>query len=229
MVICQKCGVKNPLGRVFCMSCGMRLNLTHMTRDTVAKMQKRPWTDYVSARRVVPVLVALVLACGGLAVWPRTEVIGKSGASADHADLQNQLVALMGLRTGQSLRATFAEAGLNAYLRNYKTKRLKLESFSVAILPGYVSARVVRVLGPFKLASFEFSPKVSYDIVCRPAGNRLALRKASVGHLRLFGPARTFASGKVLRLLANEKEWALVKDASEITAEEGRLSLLVKK
>lgn len=229
MVVCPKCGTQNPLGRVFCISCGTRLDLSQMSSSQIDTMQKPKWTRHFRASRIVAVLVILVLALVGLAAWPKTGQFGTMGTPSDGKRLQAQLNSLRLLRDGQTLGVTLTEMDINSHLRFFKLKRLNVDAFYVGLESGYAFVRIVRDLGKIGVASYSVNPKLSMDLVCMPVGPRLVVRKATLGHLQLVGPARTMAVRRLYRMLGEEPEWGLLKDVDEVNVEEGRIELVVKK
>jgi len=68
MVFCKKCGTDNQLGRVFCTSCGAKLDLTNMSNELIAdKSSDGSWISQNWGKLVSVPLVMLVLAIAGLA------------------------------------------------------------------------------------------------------------------------------------------------------------------
>ena len=65
MLVCKKCGADNPLGRVFCGSCGGKLDMTDITSDTLADQQRASFF-VAHYKKFLLVLLLLVLATVGL-------------------------------------------------------------------------------------------------------------------------------------------------------------------
>lgn len=233
MLTCPKCNTDNELGRVFCSSCGGKLDLTRMKREDVAEAQKPslirrllPW--------VVIVAVVLVFAIAGLALWPVTGSIGKEGDRKGGAYMARQLNVLNTLKENRSLKVSFTEENINGYLTFFKAEKLKVNSVSMSITNGCFSVRAVRTLGAWKVfkykdKSFNLTPTISIDLTCAVAGGKLSVSSASMGHLPLLGPARSPAVNAFQSAFAAEKDWACFKDASEIEAANGKLSFVIKK
>lgn len=216
MLVCKKCGAENPLGRVFCGGCGSKLDLSDMTRDSVAE-SIRPNAFVAHWRKVVLAVVILVVALVGLAFWPRTAYLGEKGNTIGSARAMRQFNALARLREGRMLEVTLTEKDLNGYIEYRKIRRTPVRMCSVDIRPRAVQARLVRKIGSWPLGPVKLEPTLSYDVTCAMMGGQLVVVSAAIGHLKVFGPLKRMAVQPFLRLFADGPESDVLRAASEIT------------
>jgi len=228
MLICPECGVRNPLGRVFCTQCGAKLKLSDVSRKDIAGSRGFGWACRFLARLVAVVLVA-ALVVGGLALWPETGSIGARGSKHGARRVKNQIGAIRQLRAGESLGVVFAEKDINGYLRFLKAKKLKAESISVFVVPGVVRVHLLRVFGPVNLVFFELAPRLSIGLTCVTDGGDIRVQGASVGHLPLRGRFALPVARSLGRMLSTDKDWELAEVVADIKAEDGKLLVLARK
>jgi hypothetical protein len=222
MVICSKCGVENPLGRVFCGACGSKLDLAHMTSDTVAQAVKVSWISIHWPKFVVAAVI-LLLAVVALAFWPQTAPIGKEGNRLGGQRVQAALRALQEAQPGRAVARDFSDEDINGFFRFFKTEKLNVESLSVQVSRGYFRVRVIRVIAPLRIGSFQLMPRVSQDLYCVPVGGTVRVRRVVMGHLSWLGPFRSSIVRRTYALLAGEPEWRVLANASEIRADDGKI------
>jgi len=114
MLTCPKCGVDNQLGRVFCSSCGAKLDLANMTSQSVAESQKKSWI----ARFwwIVPVAIvlvaALMVAC---AFWPKTDPLDGPGTRVQGRTVETTLISMGRVRQGRGGGKALSAAEINAF------------------------------------------------------------------------------------------------------------------
>jgi hypothetical protein len=230
VIVCKKCGLQNPLGRVFCQGCGSKLDLAHVGTDTVAAMTRPAgraggWVKI--AAWTVGALLALSVV---LALWPNARPIGDRGNRPGGLRLQNQLRVVSTLRAGQKVDITMKEADLNAFIEHFKVQGTDIASLSASLRPGRIDVRMVRPLWRMDVKTFRLEPRVSIDLVLSPAGRGLRVRGASVGHLPLFGPLRTMAVRRVYGRVSVQKEWRdTAACAEKVETGNGTLTLSVGK
>src|SRR5579859_941924 len=121
MVICQKCGYDNELGRIFCHSCGTKLNLSEIKSPSqggksLAKKKQGTGAGKIISRVIyLAILVAVIAAvCLALQV-PSVRPISTANDDLTSSDKKrfelNDLVAQK-----QSKTITVSEAELNAFI-----------------------------------------------------------------------------------------------------------------
>lgn len=230
MVTCKKCGNENPLGRVFCVKCGTKLDLTHMTSEHVQEIQKT-WSDPLVKYwpKAAGAIVILVIVLVGLAFWPDTELIGKKGTRLDGHKVVNAMESVHGLRTGTTTPMAFNEEEINGYFDFFKTKGMNMQSISVLVMDGYVFVRIVRPLQSIPIPKIQFSPVMSYELECHPYGGMLVVDSIKVGHLSMFGPLKTSALRTLYAIFSKEPEWANMKYISDIKCAVGKITIQVVK
>lgn len=229
MLICTECGKDNQLGRVFCASCGAKLDLSGMTSDAIIETQssggvvKRHWA------KVVVLVVLLIVAIMGLALWPNTAVLGAKGTRNDGRRANTGIRALSKVRRGQKLARKFREKEINGYLSEIKASRWKIRT-SVELHSGYVKVRIVKPLFSkgLNLKGKVFNPKVSYDFACLAISGKLVVKKATMGHLPL-GPLGFVAASAGAAIVADKDLAALQASLTDIKITEEGAELFAKK
>jgi hypothetical protein len=226
MLICPKCGKENGLGRVFCSDCGAKLDTDGLTTASL----RRGWSPLSLLqywKKVVAALVAVALVLGGLALWPRAPVIGGKGTRMGGRRVETQLEALSQARDGRAMTAQFAEKDVNGYLEFLKIPNMRVAALSLCVKPGYFEVRMLRMLKPIGVGSFRLVPRLTYDLACVPVGGAVVVRKASLGHLPLWGGARAMAVRAVHRVVSAEREWAYLRSATAIEVGDESVSVRV--
>jgi len=228
MVTCQNCGKENALGRVFCDGCGTKLDLSALSRERVAELTSRSWLAR-HWKKFLWLIVLAIVAAVAMAMWPRSATIGLAGTVVGGGRVETQLGAIRGASAGQSMTATFSERDINGYLAFKVAPSLGFQSISVDAHDGYFFVRAVRGLGVVRVRSFRVVPKLSYELACVPIGGGVAVRKASVGHLPLAGPAKKLAVNGLVRALSSHETWQVLERASRIESGVDSLSLAVER
>ena len=228
MLICQQCGADNPVGRVFCEKCGKKLDLADVTADSlVAAQVVSPWRAHL--RKAIVAAVVVVLIFPALALWPKASPIGKTGTQIGARRVEAQLKSAQHLPPGQTLGFDFTEQDINGYIEFMLLKRTGLYSFGLVSGASSFAVRATRTLLDVDVGKYRVGPMLSYDLVCVPAGGRLIVASASIGHLPLLGPFKSLASGPVHRALAGQPEWLALPAIQEIKIQAGAISVVFKK
>lgn len=223
MLICKKCGADNPLGRVFCGSCGTKLDLDRVSSQAVGEMSRPNWF-LRSWRLLVGLVVAALLGVAGLAFWPQTERIGKEPAVGGAQRVLSALRPMLNLRPGQAIGRDFSEEDLNALLAE-RAEALKLQMVAVRVGEGYFVMRAVRKAEGIGLGDYKLQPALSYDLTCVPRGSVVHVTRVVMGRLPLPGAFRSGAVRRFHALMATQKEWSLFQYTTEITAGNGKLGV----
>lgn len=224
MILCKKCGADNPLGRIFCGSCGGKLDMADMTSDSLVDRQRESFF-LAHYKKFLIVLVIFVLALVGLALWPNTAVLGEEGTSLGSSKVRKHMGLLRNLAPGRAVKVIVFEKDINGYLKHTKLRKSRYEACSTRLASRGMSARLVRPLVEVPLGSFKLKLKISFDIRCVPSGQQLVVTGASVGHLPLWGPAKTLALMEYKKLFAAGKEQEVLKNLSNIRIEDGQAEL----
>ncbi len=226
MLKCAKCGVENPLGRVFCGACGSKLDLSSLTSEFVSE-QHRVNFFRLHLRAFVNALVLIPVALLALALWPRLAPIGTVGNAAGTSNIGRQLGVLSGIGPGRSISIEVAEKDLNGYFQYSRIKKTKITSLSLHCVKGAFSVQmVVPLIPPIAIGPVSLEPKISYSLLVVPVGKQFRVVRAHIGHLRAFGPLKRVAVNPFMRLIAGGKEAAVLDRLSEVRCEEGKFVLL---
>ena len=126
------------------------------------------------------------------------------------------------------MTATLSERDINGYLAFTVAPDLGFQSISIDSHDGYFFVRAVRGMGTtVRIKSFRVGPRLSYDLACVPVGGGVNVRKASLGHLPLVGPARTFVLKRLVGTFSAHSAWKNIEDLSRVEAGDDSLSLSV--
>jgi hypothetical protein len=185
MLKCSKCGTQNQVGRVFCESCGTKLNLEGMRHEDVQMLVAVPWWKrYWKLLALIPVAIMLLLVC--MRIWPKVERIGERGDAAGRMRVVRALARIEAISKGEaperSADVLLAEADINAYLR-YELEARAGARLSVDLLDGVVMVRMVRPRFSWSLPNdYRFEPDLSLDVAYGVNGASFVPYKAWVGH-----------------------------------------------
>ncbi len=228
-VVCKKCNVENPLGRVFCGACGVRLDMTNL-KQPEGLAAHLPAINLRTLVRWLNMLVAPLLSASVvvalLMLWPKTPQVPAGLTLTQDQAVNAQLRVIEDLRLGRSVTVEVSEADINAYFFHRRTKELGIQAVHVEIGDGYLLLHLLRRLPSMTIGNW--TPALSYDVLCLPAGNRLAVRKVTVGHMPL-GPFRGRVERTLRRLFVNGREHKLLTDVTKIEAVTGKLRVTAKK
>lgn len=156
---CATCGHRNPLGRLYCMSCGAKVDVTEQT-ITKARDSERTPTSTVILRGVRLVITLLLLVALVLMMQP-VPAGGRLGNRADANELGRKLTTLQdAVLEGRASVQQLLEHEINAYLleilrRAPSSKRswlgAELKAVNLRLAEGNVVAVYLVEAGPFKL------------------------------------------------------------------------------
>ncbi len=223
MPLCPKCGSDNALGRIFCASCGEKLDLSRMSSEEVAAsfrqnwFKRNKWIFYVVPATLVVFMILLAL-------WPRTSEIGQRGTLHGGDRVRKKVRALSMIKRGETIEFEISEKDLNGYIEYVRGRSLGAKRFWVDIGSGYMRVRLVKPLLKLKMFGRLFEPRISYDVLYVPAGDRLVPKKASMGRLSL-GLAKGIAAKKVQGLVKRHNQWSLVSNPESIKITDEKLAL----
>ncbi|HXI85087.1 MAG TPA: zinc ribbon domain-containing protein [Verrucomicrobiae bacterium] len=120
MVICQKCGYDNELGRIFCHSCGAKLNLSEIKSPSQGgkDLTKKKKGGAVKALRRVVNIVVLLVVVGTLVLALQVPALRPiSTSNEDLTSVDKKRFALDGLNLQKTpLTITISETELNAFV-----------------------------------------------------------------------------------------------------------------
>lgn len=224
MLKCPSCGNDNEFGRVFCTKCGAKLDLSQMNNNQIEDLGKKSATmSYWPVAVLAVIIIAIALV--GLALWGRIDTLGQDGVRSESRIIKNQLAMFRRLGNGQTMGAVFSEKQINSYLLVYKVQQLKLESFSVSVVPEALNIRLVHKYGPYGIGTFQKQIYVSLDLECVAEGNNLVVKSGAIGHMPLPGPLAVIPQKMVWGSVSASEEWGFFEALKEISLEEGRIKL----
>ncbi|OGV58850.1 MAG: hypothetical protein A2283_00700 [Lentisphaerae bacterium RIFOXYA12_FULL_48_11] len=229
MIICAKCGTDNQLGRVFCMSCGAKLDLTHMSNQMLVKSNEESWLRANWPKLVFIPLFLLVVALVGLVMWPVNELIGAGGTSAGGRKIEGQIASLERLKAGQRFSYSVTEQDLNGYCTEVLAKKSKINSMSVKMFKGLLVTRMMNVYYEIKVEKVKVPIALSVEVKYVPEGARLKAARASIGHLPLPGPLARIGDKFISKIVMSEPKNANLSCVEDIKIEDGKMSLIAGK
>lgn len=136
MVTCPKCGYDNELGRIFCHSCGTKLNLTEIkspSQGGKSLRKKKPGSPLIRLiRRTVAIAIPVALI---LIIYLAVQVPGVRPISTSNEDLISadkkhaELDDLATQKQARTIRIT--EAELNAFIETLGFEKSEAKTFEV--------------------------------------------------------------------------------------------------
>ena len=229
MLLCPECGEQNQIGRVFCASCGTKLNLEGVTSDAVSAHVSVPWWKRYW-KWLAPIPVVLVLIPISLRLWPKVERIGAAGTPVGRMRVIRAMELIRSISDGSSeatsAEVSISEADLNAYLRYEVEQKLGVR-VSVDVLDGVLLVRVVKPRFSWGLPKeYRFEPDISYDVTCVAQGGRVVPYKVRIGHTAA-GLSKGSALKRLRRMfsgVSGGKVLAMAELAGLISCRDGVLS-----
>ena len=231
MIECPKCGHENSLGRLFCDSCGQRLDVSgvHPTLDDqpVGRRKRKKRGAKRGKRRLrwlLPVvLVAVVVAAPLLAAWRPTMPAARMSLeqAGRYRSTRDRVMTLM---LGQGAKVAVLQDDVNSYIAYSRQRRPEVPRALVSFEEDGVRAFVCReVLGVELVAVFRWITGGGDTPAFRPAS-------ISIGHLPL--PTAVFpwaATQFPMALQAFDTELRILNNCvSARVPAKGRLLLEVK-
>lgn len=230
MLICQKCGHDNLLGRVFCGNCGQKLDLSNMTQDVVSESMRVHWF-MLHWRKFVTGFVVILALMGALALIPNTGTIGEGGTLGGGRRVENLLRQLGQLKSGSAVSTSFEEKDINGYFEFIKNRNLPdYDRVSVDVAQGYFRVHMERTLFRFDAFGVDWHPKMTYELMCVPGGaGGVVARKATVGRLPLRGPLRTRLIRRLREQIAEQKDWAGLSYLTEVNMRDNTIHVVARR
>lgn len=156
-VTCGSCGKGNPLGRLYCMGCGTKLEVTEksLAQARLRDVSQRPPVLVRVLRMLVTASLLAILVSILLPVTPA----GRMGSANDSNVMARKLTSLRDtLQEDRSATYRISEAEINAYLAGALKRSppssswgLDLKRINVALGAGELLVLLETVRGPFTL------------------------------------------------------------------------------
>lgn len=225
MIICNKCGTDNQLGRVFCGKCGTKLDLRDMSSDKVLENIEVSWWA-LHGKKILVALLILVVVPLALAFWPKFEVIGKPGRAGSEGAIATRVRQIIPSKA--KFTYEFIEDDINGYFAAGRAKALGFESLSVELNPASMRVRAIKPLFVLPVGSKQFTPPASYELICAPGPTEgLVVVSASMGHVPLAGPLKSIAVNAIVKSLMADKDFAAKLNAPGLVKPDtGKISVV---
>jgi len=200
--------------------------MTHANTNFRSKREFNGKTVLKIANWLVAPAVTAIIVCTVLRFWPNEIVLPKGLKKEQATTLVGQLSGITEMRLGQSATIVLREDDINAYYKFGRAENLELEGFRVKLDKGFM---MVRTREKLEWRIGKWVPRLTYDYLCIPYSGKLLVRKASVGHLPLWGPFKNGAVRKIKQMLLDGTEHKLLKHVTDIRIEKDELHISVKK
>lgn len=231
-VKCSKCGYVNELGKVFCASCGRRLDLSKVNTRVLAKAARPPHSGI--SRFVRFIVFVSLLGLVSLLLWPVSPA-GEMGVPKDAKRLEQKLRGLANAQqSGLYVFEIVSESEVNAYLEEILKKnadsahskgmRLGIDEINFQFMPDDFVVLMLAHWGPVRL---------SYEITGRPeiVGHTFGIDVQSVrwGHLPLPGISAEWMSKRLARVFSGMKrDQEIVTQLDRCDLGHGRVRLVTR-
>jgi hypothetical protein len=207
-VTCTQCGHKNPLGRVFCMKCGAKLNLDSLSpksmRDSVRGQGG-------ALARLFRWVVTLALLFAIIQILRPVAPSGHNGSAQDALRLRQKLGLLKGAALdGRAASQRISEVEVNSYLAELVQSAMggsssdlyRLRTVNVAMENGKITVVLVSSAGPASL---------SYEMVGTPARTSdrhflYDVETVRLGHLPMPGPLGQWVAGQAHNVFSKMRD-----------------------
>ncbi len=156
-ITCGSCGHSNPLGRLYCMSCGSKLEVTEKSVAQSGRTEARLAALGRGIRLLLSLGLLVVLVQLLRPVLPTADVGGRTDAN----ELGRKLTALQeGLMERRETAEALPEVEVNAYLNEILRRSppaarhwigLELKAVQLTLLEGRVVVLLVAEKGPLRL------------------------------------------------------------------------------
>ena len=153
MIVCGGCGSENELGRVFCVQCGGKLDLSAMTSEAVAEQVKQSFMAKHWMKFAIGVAV-IILLIFGMTFWGTGPLAGKEGTSVGGRRVDSQLRSMARLPKGRTVPYVFREADINGFFKYGKGKDMGLGAVTVKCSPEVLRIHISDKMFNLKLGGF---------------------------------------------------------------------------
>jgi hypothetical protein len=199
-----------------------------MTSDDVAAQQRVGlFAQHWKKLLYIPVVLVVVLVA--LALWPHAPTIGEKGTPVGGRRAKVQLETLKELAPGRSMTVTLSERDINGYIEYCCADSIQADALTIAVREGYFGVRMTRAMKARQIGSFRIVPRFTYDVLFVPVGGTVVARKASLGHLPLWGPFRGMAVKTIYGVVSSQNEWANLRHATKIEVGGGKIAIHARK
>ena len=222
-VTCGSCGHRNPMGRLYCMSCGAKLEVTEQSVSVTGAAAQRGRQVWRGLRLLITLGLLVVLVQLMRPVHPQAAVGTRSEANV----LGRQLTALQdALMESRARSESLPESAINAYLyeilqRSEPSQRrwlgLNLQAVQIRLVEGKALALLSAGQG-----AWQITQEIEVVAVRDEQGWTCKVTAMRIGHLPLpRGLAQGLAAraGRVFDGLSREAE--VLKRMNELRLNQG--------
>ena len=215
-VECQKCGTMTPMNRMFCNSCGAKIDIRDASQTIGASRQRNTMIKLII--QVAVIVVALIILIPlGLSIWPHGSLdgaaVGNLRAGDDARTKLGSLVDAKRVKASEA-KVLLSEEEVNGYLMMIRD-RIGDEDKTTVQVDIHRGIFHARIITPRQKPAWlkPVSSMVSYDLVGVCDGQRLYPRKAKIGHLPVMAGRKRDVIGAFmqLKLKASDGEKELMK------------------
>jgi len=234
MLTCGKCGTDNPLGRIFCGSCGSKLDMSDMSAEAVASQpaRRRSSGSGRSGRSGGIILLIVVMVVAGIAVvclLPSREPIGEMGTKLAKRKIQQALRLFRNAGARRSLGRSFKEADINWYLEHVVVPRMDVLNCSIDVQQGVLDVRMNQLLQRIKLGSFSFDLILTFEATYQEQDGELQLKRGRIGKMPLIGVLAVASAKPIEDRITELKEWKAFQHMESVRADSNALHVKVRR
>ena len=252
MISCKACGYDNPLGRVHCMQCGAKVDLSMVV---TADQATGAWGEVivkggettVSAsvgqiiKKAISLAILAVLLVAGALMWQQTPIRDISTDAAHALAMKGRFDTLsQAQQDGKAMAIGFTEEEINSYLNDARSpKQVKFapDKGGVEFPPRLTKYQIevgngrFTVIGVAEMRVAGFSKEITLradgSFADGGDGKKVKWTRAFIGRLPLHAlPAGDLMAGifanSCFKLPDYDAEWAVLKDARTITLTPGK-------
>jgi hypothetical protein len=229
--VCQKCGVANDLGHLFCVSCATKLELSNIGEDIERDGAASQRRAVLKILWIPP--VAIIVALVAIIVWPQRPYASISGQPGSRTRVDEMFTVLhrYAQRPSGSIRTrpALTQDDLNAWLAS-QCPAAGVHSITLSMANNGYSVRVIDSVGPFKIRDYTIPAlKYSYEIAGTiEDGLTIHSTGGKIGHFPLFGPAVTKLDQRIGKILATDQRiLPVLEKTTRIQIDDGTLEITV--
>ncbi|MCX6907413.1 MAG: hypothetical protein NTY01_05160 [Verrucomicrobia bacterium] len=257
MIKCKACNYDNPIGRVHCVQCGGKLDLSLVVTadqatgahgEVVVKVQRAGGGVSFghTIRKIISLAVVAVLVVVGLLVWQPTPVEDVSTSAAFALAAKGRFDTLVQAQErGTAMTVAFSSKEINSYLNDSgspKQVSYTPDNPSAVFLPRWAKCQVeigddrftVLAIAEVRLSSFtkQFIFRSSGSFVEAAGGKKVKWATAFIGRLPLHalpggGVVAQLFGDLCFRLPGFDAEWKLLKESRAIVLTSGSAAVSV--
>jgi hypothetical protein len=225
---CSNCGFQNELGRVFCSSCGQKLNLN----DTaMTDLNARREVDFGKWIRFL-VMGLLILSVGGLVgaiLWPvKTPPVFFEAAGSVQIPIKAK-AARTALSYNREIKIDLTEGELNGFLAE-RAKSRKVGKLAIDLKTGMFDLYTGFDWSPPKAITWLAKVKISVSMDMRAGfqAGVLIVERCRIGHLPLPGSSRNVVIEYFSSLFGDIiGEKRVVSSLKTVAIEESKVTLVL--